>query len=208
MKPPPPANVNKEIGKPRPPKPVRTGSKRIDKTKMLEHYEFGRQYFEENPEAKEILKERYELPETGGSKDRPTPPTIGAGQLHKGGDYPAEEGEGSPYEIPVPRKPRSKTDLETRPQLPDKRVGFVTIHKGDTWVKPYATSPLYEEDSLAGGQDKVTGQPINRVKLKPVRPAPPAPSKIKPKTTPKARPQVSPYAVSTVQGIGSVANSK
>ena len=167
--PPPSRSSNQVDSRPRPPKPIRQGSK-IKKTEVLEHYEFSRQYYEEDNEAHEILTEHYEM------------------------STPDKKEECSPYEVPSITKPRSKTELNaSQPQKPSRssnRPAFVTMHKGDTWVKPYAVSPLHE------GFTKNDEQA--RPKPKPVRPAPPIPYKIKHLST-KTASTVSPYAVSNVQ---------
>ncbi len=215
------ANVTRDNvdGKPCPPKPVRTGSK-IKKTQILEHYEFSRQYYNENNEANEILTERYEIPVTNKGVTEECSPYEEYTPYKECSPYeeytpykecsPYEEytpyKECSPYEVPATciTKPRSKTELSditqpVKPPRPNRNnlPGFVTLHKGDTWVKPYAVSPLHEEFTKT---DKPV-KPVIRAKPKPVRPAPPIPYKSK---LVKSVSTVSPYAVSNV----SFANSK
>ena len=179
--------------KPRPPKPVRQGSKKINMTQMMEHYEMSPEFYKSNKEAREVLRERYDIPDAAGT-------TPGGGEVE----------ECNPYEIPVPMvtKVRSMTELEVKqPNKParQKRAGLVTIHKGDTWVRPYAVSPLH------GGITQELVKPVINAdkpviktnKPKPARPAPPVPFVRRP-TKPVA--DVSPYAVSSVST--SFANSE
>lgn len=192
---------NNNAQKPRPPKPFRTGSKRGKTTTVLEHYEFSRQYYEENNEAKEVLETRYDFGETHKNINRPLLP-----------QEPSPTGDGNPYEVPI-TKPRSQSELQvTQPEKPARikrgAPNFVTVHKGDTWVKPYAISPIHkngDEDKEKALKDKDNNKPpvkpaIVQAKPKPARPAPPLPFAVN-----KSKPMsvVSPYAVSNVTGLSS-----
>ena len=152
----------------------------------------GPEFFKSNKEAREVLRERYDIPDAAGT-------TLVGGEVE----------ECNPYEVPVPMvtKVRSKTDLEVKqPEKPQrhKRPGLVTIHKGDTWVRPYAVSPLHGGDKQEPVKPVISAdKPVIKTnKPKPVRPAPPAPYVRKPKPVPN----VSPYAVSNMST--SFANSE
>ena len=144
---------------------------------VLEHYEFSPSYYRDNPEAQQVLKERYEFTSEFGKGSQ---------------DSLQDSREASPYEVPLVSQ-----DKPTKPPRRKKGAKIDDPHpprSSDTWVKPYALTPVAEN------------QPPQRpppplLSRKPSRPAPPPPatgkskvhqSKLKPK-------EVSPYAVSSVR---------
>ena len=195
VRPPPPSVPYTPPESRAPPKPGRNVTNKVLKTKMLEHYEFGQQYYEENGEAKEIIQERYEMANTGKNKTNE-----------------GEEPECQPYEVPK-TKNRSKTEVQVAatPSKPSRHKnipGFVAIHKGDTWARPYAVTALESGSSQSTGDGKHEQNKPARPKIKPARPAPPLPYGVKSKNRNAVQKSVSPYAVSDVKGVTKSANSK
>ena len=136
---------------------------------VLEHYEFGVNFLQENTKAKEVLEERYEI------LDNVVSP-----------DSTQEEKEPNPYEVPVlvlPTKP-------PRTKRKGAKINEPHPHRdSDTWSKPYAvTDPNTIKD---------TPDVSPRLSWKPSRPAPPPPHKIKAARRQKGA-DVSPYAVSNM----------
>ena len=163
---PPPTKEYDLLDSPQPP----------DQTSILEHYEFSPSYYHDNPEAQQVLQERYE---------------FASEVVKKNHASSQDDREASPYEVPLvfqnkPAKPPRKRGAKIDEPHPPRT--------SDTWAKPYALTPVADN------------QPPQRpppplLSRKPSRPAPPPPatgkrkvhqSKLKPK-------EVSPYAVSSVQ---------
>ena len=144
---------------------------------VLEHYEFSPSYYRDNPEAQQVIKERYEFNSEFAKESQASS---------------QDNNEASPYEVPLVSQ-----DKPTKPPRRKKGAKIDEPHppkKSDTWVKPYALTPV------------VDNQPPQRpppplLSRKPSRPAPPPPatSKTKVHRSKLKSKEVSPYAVSSVQ---------